>query len=147
MWSRLSTKAPDLAAWLEHQPPERLRGAAANAAHLAVERTGLTDPRLDAALRALRDGQFGRIAEQSGMQQLAAELDDDAWDLQEKAIIGTKSYEAYTAAFRKARAASSVGFALGADALAAALEAVYEAHAATADLEAIQVAAGADAEQ
>ena len=49
MPSRLSTIAPDLAAWLEHQSRERLRAAAANAAHLAVERTRLTDPRLDAA--------------------------------------------------------------------------------------------------
>ena len=145
--SRLSTKAPDLAAWLEHQPPERLRGAAANAAHLAVERTGLTDPRLDAALTALRNGQFGRMAEESGVQQLVDELDEAAWDLQEKAEVGTESYEVYKAAFRKARAAASVSFALGSDALAAALEAVYEAHAATADLDAIQVAAGADAEQ
>lgn len=75
MPSRLSTIAPELAAWLEHQSCERLRAAAANAAHLAVERTRLTDLRLDAALTALRNGQFGRMAEQSGVQQLVDELD------------------------------------------------------------------------
>lgn len=147
MPSRLSTIVPDLAAWLERQPCERLRGAAANATQLAVDRTRLIDPRLEAALTALRNGQFGRMAEQSGMQRLVDELDAAAWDLQEKADVGTVSYEAYSAAFRRARAAASVGFALGSDALTAALEAVYEAHAATADLDAIQAVAGADAEQ
>jgi hypothetical protein len=147
MSSRLSTIAPDLAASLEHQSRERLRGAAANAAHLALERTRLTDPRLDAALTVLRDGQVERMAEQSGVQQLVDELDAAAWDLQEKVEVGTVPYQAYRAAFRRARAAASVGFALGSDALSAALEAVYEAHAATADLDAVQAAASAGAEQ
>jgi len=147
MPSRLSTIAPDLAAWLERQSRERLRGAAANAARLAVERTRLTDSRLDAALTVLRDGQFGRMPEQSGVQQLVDELDAAAWDLQDKAEVGAVPYQAYSAAFRRARAAASVGFALGSDALSAALEAVYEAHAATADLDAVQAAASADSEQ
>jgi hypothetical protein len=146
MPSRLSTVAPDLAAWLEHQSPERLRGAAANAAHLAVEWTRLSEPRLDAALTVLRNGQFGRMAERAGVQQLVDELDAAAWDLHEKAEVGAVPYEAYSAAFRRARAAASVGFALGSDALSAALEAVYEAHAATADLDAVQAAAKAEAE-
>jgi hypothetical protein len=147
MPSRLSAIAPDLAAWLERQSRERLRGAAANAAHLAVERTRLTDPRLDAALTALRNGQFGRMAEQPGVQQLADGLDAAAWNLQEKAEVGTVPHQAYCAAFRRARAAASVGFALGSDALSAALEAVYEADAATADLDAVQAAARTETEQ
>jgi hypothetical protein len=147
MPSRLSTIAPDLAAWLEHQSRQRLRAAAANAARLAVDRTRLTDPRLDAALTALRNGQFGRMAEQSGVQQLVDELDAAAWNLQEKAEVGTVPHQAYSAAFRRARAAASVGFALGSDALSAALEAVYEAHAATADLDAVQAAASTETEQ
>jgi hypothetical protein len=147
MLSRLSTIAPDLAAWLEHQSRERLRVAAANAAHLAVERTRLTDLRLDAALTALRNGRFGRMAEQSGVQQLVDELDAAAWDLQEKAEVGTVPHQTYIAAFRRARAAASVGFALGSDALSAALESVYEAHAATADLDAVQAAASTETEQ
>ena len=112
-----------------------------------MERTRLTDSRLDAALTVLRNDQFGRTAEQSGVQQLADELDAAAWDLQEKAEVGTVPYQAYSVAFRRARAAASVGFALGLDALSAALEAVYEAHAATADLDAVQAAASAEAEQ
>jgi hypothetical protein len=147
MPSRLSTIAPDLAAWLGHQSRERLRAAAANAAHLAVERTRLTDPRLDAALTALRNGQFGSMAEQSGVQQLVDELDAAAWNLQDKAEVGAVPHQAYSAAFRRARAAASVGFALGSDALSAALEAVYEARAATADLEAVQAAASTETEQ
>jgi hypothetical protein len=87
------------------------------------------------------------MAEQSGVQQLVNELDAVAWDLQEKAEVGTVPYQAYNAAFRRARAAASISFALGSDALSAALEAVYEAHAATADLHAVQAAARAKAEQ
>jgi hypothetical protein len=100
MPSRLSAIAPDLAAWLERQSRERLRAAAANAAHLAVERTRLTAPRLDAALTALRNGQCGRMAEQPGVQQLVDELDAAAWNLQDKAEAGTVPHQAYSAAFR-----------------------------------------------
>jgi hypothetical protein len=112
-----------------------------------VERTRLTDPRLDAALTALRKGEFGCVAEQSGVQQIVDELDAAAWNLQDKAEAGTVPHQAYSAAFRRARAAASIGFALGSDALSAALEAVYEAHAATADLDAVQAAASAETEQ
>jgi hypothetical protein len=103
-----------------------------------VERTGLTDRRLDAALTALRNARFGQTAEQAAVQQLADELDNIAWELQEQSEIGAVPDEAYRAAFGRARAASSVGFALGSNALSAALDAVYEAHAATDDLAAVR---------
>jgi hypothetical protein len=46
--------------------------------------------------------------------------------------------QAYSTAFRRARAALSVGFALQRDPRSAALEAVYEAQAAVADLYAVR---------
>jgi hypothetical protein len=143
MISRLSTVAPDLAGRLEKQSPERLKIVAANAANLAVTRTQLADPRLDVALASLRDGGTDNTAERYGVQQLTNELDEIAWNAQEMAETGAASREEYSAAFRRARAAASVDFALDSDALSAALEAVYEAQAAVADLEAMRVVVNA----
>ncbi len=136
--SRLATIAPDLVASLEHQQPRRLRLVAASAAGLAVERVRLSDPRLEAALGALREGRLGDTSERAGVQCLAREIDEIAWDAQERAENGDGSRETYVIAFRKARAAAAVGFALEADALTAALGAVYEAHAAVKDLQALR---------
>jgi hypothetical protein len=140
--SRLSSVAADLVEQLEAQQPARLRQAAAGAVHLAVTRTGLAAPPLNAALAALREGRFGDSTERSAVLRLADELDEIAWDLQERSDAGTGSRDAYLAAFGRARAAAAVGFALDADTLMAALEAVYEAQAAVGDLGAIRAAVG-----
>ena len=103
----------------------------------------MADPRLDVALAALRGGGLGDTAERFGVQQLTDELDEIAWDTQELAEVGTVSRRDYSAAFRRARAAASVGFALISDALIAALEAVYEAQAAVADVDAVRTAVSA----
>jgi hypothetical protein len=138
-YCRLSTVAPDLADWLRRQPPERLRKAAVDAALLAVAQTQLTDPRLDAALTALRGGALGATAERLDVQQLTHELDVVAWTIQETATAG--------AASRRARAAAAVGCALESDALSAALEGVYEAQAAVEDLDAMRTVVTAGPEQ
>ena len=65
-------------------------------------------------------------------------LDQVAWDIQEMAETGAASYQTYSIAFQRARTASAVGFALERDPLRAALEAVYEAQAAVADLDAVR---------
>jgi len=140
MTSRLSTIAEDLAERLSRQSAGRLRRVAAAAAGLAVERTELADPRLDAALAAIRDCDPAAVAELSQVLALTEELDEIAWDAQEQAEAGVLPEQAYLAAFARARAAASVGFALGPDALHAALESVYEAQAAVGDLDAIRVA-------
>jgi hypothetical protein len=57
-------------------------------------------------------------------------------------LPGMLPEQAYLAAFARARAAASVGFALEPDALHAALESVYEAQAAV-GLEAVRVAIAA----
>lgn len=141
--SRLSTIADDLAELLSRQSISRLRGVAAAAARLAVERTQLADPRLDAALAAIRDGDPAAVAELSQVLALTEELDEIAWDVQEQCEAGVRPEQAYLAAFARARAAAAVGFALEPDALCAALESVYEAQAATADLEGVRAAVAA----
>lgn len=140
MANRLSTIASDLAEDLERRPSTQLRKVATAAALLAVDRTKLVDPRLDAALAAMREGAAGNGAERSAASSVTEELDETAWDIQEKVDAGTQSQQAYLEAFRRARAAASVYFALDSNPLDAAREAVYEAEAAVGDLEAIRTA-------
>jgi hypothetical protein len=82
------------------------------------------------------------------MQLLADDLDERAWRQreqyeQDQNEEGRVSYQSYKTLFCQARAAASVAYALSADALEAALEAVYEAQAATSDIEAVRQAAEA----
>jgi hypothetical protein len=140
MTSRLSTVAADLAEQLEPLPATLLRRIAAEAAEFAVARTLLADPRLNGALAALRDGVQPSQGERSAVRQLTEELDEAAWDAQDKADEGTLPQQDYLDAFARARAAASVGFASEPDALRAALESVYEAQAAVADIDAVRTA-------
>ena len=142
MISRLSSIAPGLAERLEGQEPERLRVVAAKAAALAVLDTGMSAI-LSGGLVALRDGRFGNSADRAGVLRLVDELDAAAWDLQEQSENDAGSPEAYLSAFRRARAAAAVGFALDSDAVTAALESVYEAEAAVSDPEAVVAVAEA----
>lgn len=139
MIGRLSSIAPDLVAVIEQQQSEELRRVAVEAAKLAIERTNLSEPQVDAALSALYEGRLGFTPERSAVQYLADELDKIAWDAQEKMEAGIVSRQVYSTAFRRARAAASVGFALDSNALTAALESVYEAQAAVADLDAMRI--------
>jgi hypothetical protein len=143
MTSRLSTIAVDLAERLSQEPPRRLRQVAAAAAGLAVERAHLADPRIDAALAAVRDDVPAATPELFQVLTLVEELDEIAWDAKDKVEAGALPRQAYLVAFAHARAAASVGFALEPDALHAALESVYEAQAAVADLESVRVAVAA----
>lgn len=74
MFIRLSAVDPELVTWLGRESREKLRQATAGAARLAVERTGIADPRRDAALIELRNLQHGYTAEQTGAEQFADEL-------------------------------------------------------------------------
>jgi hypothetical protein len=68
------------------------------------------------------------------MQALVDELDEAAWEIQERVHSGRLPKDEYLQAFRKARAASAVAFALEPDPRTAALEAVCEAQSAAGDL-------------
>lgn len=72
--------------------------------------------------------------------QLTEELDERAWDIQELVDTGAATEEAYLEAFRQARAAAAVGYALSPDPQTAAFESVYEAQAAVIDLGAVRLA-------
>ena len=79
------------------------------------------------------------MAELSQVLALTEELDEIAWDVRSN-LRQRAAQQAYLAAFARARAAAAVRFALEPDALCAALESVYEAQAATADLQAVRAA-------
>ena len=137
MSNRLATIEARLSDDLTRRTPSQLRRIAAAAALLAIGRTGLSDPRLNDALFLLRSGNSGKD-EQWVVDRLTEELDEKAWDTQDQADAGNVSKQVHLEMFSRARAAASVGFALGGNPLESALEAVYEAYAAIGDLDAIK---------
>lgn len=134
MTIRLETVAPDLVEVLERLTTSELRSIAIEVSEWIVRQVGLADPRADAALTALRADVTGTSAVQDRLKVLVDDLDERAWDLQDKVEDGSATQEQYLHAFALARAAASVRFALESDALESALESVYEAQAATGDV-------------
>ncbi len=64
------------------------------------------------------------------VREAVQRLDEAAWEAGDEADAGRVSEAAHSAAFARARAAAAVEWALDDDPLTAAVEAVYEAHAA-----------------
>lgn len=135
---RLATVAPDLVEVLSHEQPVRLRTITIDVCEWIVGRVGLIDPKVDAALAALREGHAGDSPERQALKGLADELDERAWDMQDRVEEGSAPMDQYLAAFALARAASAVWSASDHDPIQSALEAVYEAQAATGDLAAVR---------
>jgi hypothetical protein len=108
-----------------------LRQVAARLAALSIEQSRLSDPRVDQALAALHGQGFGDSSAREALRELAENLDQRQWSLQEAGQGGDPSSASHMLAFRQARAASSVWFALESDPLTATLESAYEAQAAS----------------
>jgi hypothetical protein len=119
------------------------RRALAAGVRLALDCAGLCDERLDRAEEVLTAGRLGDGPERADVLALVEELDELAWDLQDRAEAGTASQEQYLHAFARARAAAAAGFAFEGDALVAASEGLYEAHHAVQDLAALRAAIAA----
>jgi hypothetical protein len=137
---RLELIAPELSLALERASERCRRRAARVACEYALARVSLTAPALDTGLLALRAGKFGQREVLASLEQLTEALDAEYFDLQEKADAGEVEQEAFLAAFKKARAANAVCFALKPDSLEASRESIYEANAATEDLEGLREA-------
>ena len=127
---RLQTVLPDLVEYLERLPEPRLRTVAEAVVIAALRAAGLSEVRVERALEALRARAYGDSEQRASVEALADELDEAAWAVQERMDAGEPNEAEYSAAFRRARAAASLWFALDSDPLAAALEASYEAQAA-----------------
>lgn len=137
MTNRLETLAPGLVAKIHDASLDKQRAAARVAAHLAVETSGLVDPSVEQALAALRDGKWGDTPERRAIGLLTDRLDARYFELQEHASEHPEVEGQYLKQFSQARASSAVGFALDSDALNAALESIYETHAAVGDLQSV----------
>lgn len=107
------------------------RKAAKLACKFALERTQIQEPIVRQGLEALELGRYGDSSILAKLQSLANHLDEIQWDLQEKMESGGTDLSTYLAAFKRARAATALYFALNADALVAATESIYEAYSAT----------------
>ncbi len=140
---RLETIAPDLVERLEGEPEPRLRAVAEGVAAAALRATGVSDERIDRALAALRAGDYGDLEQRKAVKALADELDEAAWDVQERMDAGEGDQDEYLTAFRRARAVTSLWFALDSDPMVAAMEASYEARAAADDAAVRREIAGA----
>ena len=126
---RLETVAKDLAAKLRTASPAQQRAASLVACQLALQAVPIEAPIVSETLEQLR--QQGvlpqrRVAE---LNDLAAQLDGEYFDLQDKAEDDPALQSEALRLFGQARAVSALSFAGGQDALAAAMEAIYEASA------------------
>ena len=128
---RLSTVAPDITRALETQSIEVLGLVAQSAALWTVRQLALDDPRISAATNALLSGERGDSKVRQAVKALADELDEAAWEIQDRIESGDASEEAYSQMFCRSRAATALWYALDTTDLTAALETVYEAQAAT----------------
>ena len=105
----------------------RRRGLAAGV-RLALQQTGLADPRLAPAERALSVGQVGAIEDRVAVMSLVEELDEAAWRIQDHTEAAGGVESEYVHAFRKARAAAAASYAFEGDSLVAVTEGLYEAY-------------------
>lgn len=128
----LRRQAPHLAERIDAASESELQGLAWGAARAAVQRTGLSDPLIE---QALRRGEPD-AALQARVQALVEKLDDDYFalkePLEEREDAG-KTDPQVILAFSRARAASAVAESLSDDAMEAAASATYEAFAAIDD--------------
>jgi hypothetical protein len=130
---RIDTVLPGVAAVLAASDGSHLRALARAAALEAVRQRPLDDRRAADALRAIVDGRFGATPERGRVRSLVDELDGRYWATrpEDDAAALEPITEQTLQAFADARAANVLWAALDADALAAALESLYETWAAT----------------
>lgn len=134
MDSRLDELAPELAAVLHGLPAARLRRIAEVACSLALAVAELDDPRADAAFARLRRGRPGDGEERAAVRTLAGELDLMARSRQASSGRGSGP----GGVFARARAATALWCALGAEPLQAVLDCLYEVHFAGVDLDTLR---------
>jgi hypothetical protein len=136
--TRLSTVDPALVADIGEASPALQRRLATELARWVAARSGLADPRLHSAVEALQGDQFDDVAAaRAELESLEADLDEVAFDLQDRVDAGEVPYGDYAAAFARARVPSTLLAAIDPDPHLAALESAYEAQSATGDLDAV----------
>jgi hypothetical protein len=126
---RLDSISPSLTKAFRDASDDQRRRAALTVCLVAVAQSGLQGSEVDAALAVLRGQRNERTKLRHEIEATAAQLDERYFKLSEEAEAATPEA---LAAFRKARAAASLAFALSNDATQL-HEAIYEAIAASRD--------------
>ncbi|HTJ66680.1 MAG TPA: hypothetical protein VL551_04050 [Actinospica sp.] len=133
MATRLETRSAELSQLIEAADAHQQRLIAVKTAQAALAAVPIDEPELALARADLTAGRWGGEGAQAATA-LTDRLDDLAFDLQDEVDEGTAEQAEYLEAFRRARAVSAAAFALDPDPRNAALEAAYEAEAATENL-------------
>jgi hypothetical protein len=136
--TRLGIIFPDLEKDLKRLSPAGLRDVAAAAAREATRIIGIANTTVEEGIAALAGAHYGDPSLTGRLRSLVEELDGIQWDLQDGVDEGRKEKAAQSKAFREARAVNALYYALQANPLEAALEALYEAHAAIQDVPTIR---------
>ena len=119
--------SPELVDMLRQSTDETRHQIVERACLLAVQRAGVAAPKLTEALDVIRRRSFGIPDLRSQVDALTQELDEIAWDIQDRVEVGDAAEAEYRRAFVKARAAAAIGFALDGS-LAASFDSLYEAY-------------------
>ena len=126
----LSLYSPRLAAACDSAGEPGLRTMAEIGARIAVSETGLASPAVNDAVAALLAGRFGPGPVRDSLAAFVAELDSEAFDLEDAIADGQATEDEYLVVFQRARSATSLMWSLHEDAKTAAGNALYEAIAA-----------------
>jgi hypothetical protein len=138
--NRLELIAPDLSARLFKATEQERRQAALLACEFALSRNPVDSTVIRQGMATLRAGGSGDATLRKALQELTEKLDAEYFDLQEAADRGQTDSGSFLNAFRRARAANAVLSALNRNSLEAATESIYEAHAASEDIESLRTA-------
>ncbi len=135
MTARLERINPDLFDQLRFASPVQQRAAARAACRFALDYNDLVGPIIDASWEAIETARYGDSRPREQLKAFVSQLEAIQRKARDCVEEGQASRSQYIAAFRRARAANSIYYALSSDAFEAATESAYEANAATSDLQ------------
>lgn len=131
---RLDGIAADLLDQLTSMPAPRQRRVAGAVVGAALRQVAVDDERINDASAAPRERRYGDSSARAGVTALTNELDEDAWEIQDRVDAGHADPQEYLPGFGRSGAVGSLSFALDEDPVVAAVEAAaYEARAAVDD--------------
>ncbi|MFI7603244.1 hypothetical protein [Actinoplanes sp. NPDC049681] len=119
--------SPELVDMLRQSDDDTRHQIVERACLLALQRADVADPKLTEALNAIGRRSFGNPDLRNQVDALTQQLDEIAWDTQDRVEAGDAVGDEYRRAFMKARAAAAIGFALDGS-LAASFDSLYEAY-------------------
>lgn len=133
MTARLERIDPDLFDQLRCASPIQQRAAARAACRFALDYNDLVGPIIDAGWEAMATARYGNSRPRQQLKAFVNQLETIERRVRDCVDNGQASQDQYVAAFRRARAANSIYYALSLNAFEAATESAYEANAATSD--------------